>query len=208
MFEKVLPENGAEIIESLSPHINDFYLAGGTGLALQLGHRKSLGLDFFSSEIFNTEVFLKNIHPDKTLLVREETIHCEIGKVKFSFLFYNQPLVFPTLTWRGIKLADWRDITAEKIKAIAQRGTKKDFYDLFAVLQLRLSIDEACGIFKKRFASTDVNMYHVLKSITFFEEAEEEPPPILLVKDEGWRWEKVKEFFEKNIKQFEKSLFT
>lgn len=208
MFENVLPENGTEVIDTLSPKISDFYLAGGTGLSLQLGHRKSADLDFFSPTIFNTEILLKNIQPDKTFLVKEGTIHCELKKVKLSFLYYKQPLVHPTIIWRGINLADWRDITAEKFKAIAQRGTKKDFYDLFAVLQLKLSIDEACWIFKKRFASSDINMYHILKSMTFFEDAEEEPSPVLLMEYGEWQWEKIKKFFEQNIKQFEKCLIT
>ncbi len=206
MFENVLPENTVEVIDTLLPEINDFYLAGGTGLAIQIGHRKSADLDFFTTEVFNTDFLLDNLQPDKTLLVKEGTIHCELRGIKLSFLFYSQPLIYTAINWRNLSLADWRDITAEKFKTIAQRGSQKDFYDLFAVLQLKLPIDEACKIFKKRFSSANMNMYHVLKSLTFFEEADEEPSPVLLMKEQEWQWEKVKEFFEDNIKQFEKYL--
>ncbi|WP_460176483.1 nucleotidyl transferase AbiEii/AbiGii toxin family protein [Thermodesulfovibrio hydrogeniphilus] len=82
-----------------------------------------------------------------------------------SFLYYNHPLIYPTISWQKVRVADFKDITAEKIKAISQRGTKKDFYDLYAVLKLKLSIKEACVIFKKRFASSGINFYHVLKSL-------------------------------------------
>ncbi len=58
MFENVSPENAIEVIDQLSDKLNDFYLAGGTALALQLGHRKSLDLDFFSQRIFNADVIL------------------------------------------------------------------------------------------------------------------------------------------------------
>lgn len=206
MFEEILPKNALKVINQLSTKISDFYLAGGTGLALQLGHRKSADLDFFSLKIFSTEFLLKNIQPDKTLLVQEGTVHCQLGKVKLSFLFYNQPLVFPLINWRGVKLADWRDILAEKFKAISQRGTKKDFYDLYATIQLRLSIEEACIIFKKRFGSSGINMYHILKSLIFFEEAEDDPPPLIVMQGKEWQWEKVKKFFILNIRKFEKHL--
>lgn len=206
MFEKVLPENALKVINQLSTNLSDFYLAGGTGLALQLGHRKSADLDFFSSKMFSTEFLLNTIQPDKTLLVREGTIHCELKKVKLSFLFYNQPLIYPVINWRGIHLADWRDIVAEKFKAISQRGTKKDFYDLYAVIQLRSSIEETCLIFKKRFGSSEINMYHVLKSMIFFEDAEDEPSPIIVMKGKEWQWDNIKKFFMTNIKEFEKYL--
>ncbi len=206
MFEEVLPENALKIINKLAANLDDFYLAGGTGLALQLGHRKSADLDFFSSKMFNTEFLLKTIQPDKTLLVREGTIHCELNKVKLSFLFYNQPLVYPVINWRKIELADWRDIVAEKFKAISQRGTKKDFYDLYAAIQLKLSIEEACLAFKKRFGSSDINMYHVLKSMIFFEDAEDEPSPIIVIKGKEWQWDNIKKFFMANLREFEKHL--
>lgn len=206
MFENVLPENAIKVIDQLSDKLGDFYLAGGTGLAIQLGHRKSLDLDFFSPKIFNTDVLLDRVKPDKTFLVQEGTVHCELNQVKLSFLYYSQPLLYPTILWRKINLADLRDIVAEKFKAISQRGTKKDFYDLYAVLNLKLPIEEACRVFKARFASSQLNYYHVLRSLVFFEDAEEEPQPTLLLKSSDWEWSYVKKFFEQNIKQFEKFL--
>ncbi|MCX5859483.1 MAG: nucleotidyl transferase AbiEii/AbiGii toxin family protein [Proteobacteria bacterium] len=206
MFEKVLPKNSIRVIEKISPGINAFYLAGGTGLALQLGHRKSADFDFFSADPFNPDALLEHIRPAKTLLVQEGTIHCELDQVKLSFLFYRQPLVYPSISWKGIKLSDWKDITAEKFKSVSQRGSKKDFYDLYAILQMKLSIEEACGIFKTRFASSGLNLYHVLKSLTFFEETEGEPDPMLIINKSEWNWKKIKNYFVKNIKEFEKYL--
>lgn len=208
MFEKVLPKNTLKIIKSISSKITDFYLAGGTGLALQIGHRNSADLDFFSPRVFNTEFIIHTIKPDKVFLVREGTIHCELQEVKLSFLFYQQPLTYSAIKWKSLHVADYRDIAAEKFKTISQRGSKKDFYDLYAVLKMKLSIDEACIIFKERFYSSGINMYHVLKGITFFEDAEYEPSPMLVKKGVDWGWGNVKKYFEKNIKQFEKNLLT
>ena len=206
MFENVLSEDAIKVIEKLFPMPGRFYLAGGTGLALQLGHRRSEDLDFFTTELFNTDVLLNKINPEHTLYVTEGTVHCEHRGIKLSFLFYKQPLLYPTIKWHSIEIADWKDIVAEKFEAISQRGSKKDFYDLYAVLKLKLSIAEACQIFKERFSASDLNMYHVLKSIVFFEDAEDEPAPIILMSGREWEWESIKGFFEQNISKFEKGL--
>jgi hypothetical protein len=206
MFENVLSKEAIKVVDTFSPMLGNFYLAGGTGLSLQLGHRKSEDMDFFSGELFNTEVLLSKIKPEHTLYVTEGTVHCELKGIKLSFLFYKQPLIYPTIIWHEIKIAEWRDIVAEKFKAISQRGSKKDFYDLYAVLKQKLSIEETCQIFKERFSASGLNKYHVLKSIVFFEDAEDDPAPIILMAGREWEWESVKNFFEKNISRFEKEL--
>lgn len=203
MFEEVLPEAAIEVVDDLSSRFKGLYLAGGTGLALQLGHRRSEDLDFFSTELFSTEVLLENIRPEKIFVAKEGTIHCELKNVKLSFLFFRQPLVFPPISWRGVDLANWKDITGEKLRAIADRGSKRDFYDLHAVLQMRSSIEDACGFFKRRFKSSGMNMYHVLRETSFFEDAEDEPDPVLL---KPVQWGTVKDFFIQNLEEFEKHL--
>ena len=101
-------------------------------------------------------------------------------------------------------MADWRDIVAEKFKTIAQRGSKKDFFDIFAAIKPnRLTIEEAVSIFKKRFGHTDLNIYHVLRSLVYFEDADDEPNQSI-VKDHAFSWEEVKSLFVGNIKEFEK----
>lgn len=110
------------------------------------------------------------------------------------------------MNFEGINVADWRDIVAEKFKTIAQRGSKKDFYDLFEVFYLgKITIKKAVKIFKKRFQNTGINFYHVLKSLTYFEDAEVEPDPVY-IKDTMPLWETVKEFFIHNIQEFYKEM--
>lgn len=196
MFEEVLSTEAIPVIESLAPHLETFYLAGGSGLALQLGHRKSDDLDFFSNSLFNTDAILSLISPDKVFFTSKGSVHCEIKGVRVSFLYYGVPMIHPTISWHGIEVADYRDIVAEKIKTISQRGSKKDFIDLYAVLKMKYSVAEVCELFKRRFGDTGINYYHVLKSlIFFFEDAEQEPSPLVILSGEEWKWENVKSFF-------------
>jgi hypothetical protein len=206
MFEEVLSSEAINIIESLSPHVDTFYLAGGTGLALQLGHRRSHDLDFFSDRIFNPDSILARISADKVFFTELGTVHCELRGIRISFLYYNVPLIQPPLPWRGIKIAHYKDIVAEKVKTISQRGSKKDFIDLYAILKLKGSIKEVCELFKNRFKALDMNYYHVLKSLIFFEDAEQEPSPLMLLSGEDWKWEKIKAFFLNNVGLFEHEL--
>ncbi len=204
MFEKILPKETIKIIERISPFLQDFYLSGGTALALQIGHRKSLDLDFFSHKEFSVDQLISLLRPQQIHSAQRGTLYCEIEGVRLSFIFYDIPLLFQPLIWRGIYIANWLDIVAEKFKTLSQRGAKRDFYDIYCTILLRSSIEETCKAFVRRFKDTGINFYHVLKSLVYFEDAEEEPEPILLIKD--LRWDSVKDFFKKNIKEFERFL--
>ncbi len=206
MFENVVSEEGIKVIPQLSHVLKDFYLAGGTGLAVQLGHRISYDLDFFSEIPFDPEVFIKKINPTNIFFIERGTIHCQIRDIKLSLLYYPEPLIYPELPWHSIKIADWRDIAAEKIKAAAQRGAKKDFYDIYGILRLKTGIGTLCQLFNKRFADSRINRYHVLKSLVYFDDAEDEPNPIILIKEKSWDWNNIKQFFIENIREFERHL--
>jgi len=206
MFEEILSSQAISLVESLSPHLDTFYLAGGTGLALQLGHRKSHDLDFFSDHMFNPDSILARISAEKVFFTELGTVHCELRGIRISFLYYNVPLIQPPLLWRGIKIAHYKDIVAEKVKTISQRGSKKDFIDLYAILKLKGSIKEVCELFKNRFTALDINYYHVLKSLIFFEDAEQEPSPLMILSGEDWKWDKIKAFFLNNMYLFEQEL--
>ena len=206
MFENVIQSSAMELIVNLRDPLQDFYLAGGTGLALQLGHRRSEDFDFFSVDAFDVQEISQQIQPDKIFLIRQGTLHCLKGGIKLSFLFYEIDLQHGTHLWNSIRVAAWEDIVVEKIKTISQRGAKKDFYDLYAAIFLKSNISEICFFFLKRFMGTGINLYHVLKSIVFFEDAEKDPAPELLLKGKEWEWDYVKHFFESHIREFEEAL--
>ena len=206
MVERVIPEATEALVETIGDAVKGFYLAGGTGLSLQLSHRMSADLDFFSEAPFNNDVVLDRLNPDRILFTSEGTVHCEKDSVKISLLYYREPLMFPLIAWHGIMVADLKDIAAEKIKAISQRGTKRDFYDLYAIITMRLSIAEVCGLFIKRFKGHSINRYHMLKSLVYFNDADAEPDPVILAEGSQWQWSTIRQFFERHIKDFEAHL--
>jgi hypothetical protein len=214
MFEDALPDKVKAVLDTVAPIITaqNFYLAGGTGLALQIGHRISEDLDFFRESVFDASSLFRLLRDSTTsfkdILLESHTLSAEAEGVRCSFIHYDVRLVLEPVTYKGMRVAEWRDIVAEKFKTIAQRGSKKDFYDVFAAIRLgSLTIGEAVGIFRKRFENTGLNLYHVLRSLTFFEDAEAEPDPALTGRAR-FSWQDVKSFFEKNIKEFEKHFMT
>ncbi len=187
MFENVLNPKAREALNRIAAVINleRFYMAGGTGLALQMGHRISEDLDFFKNISFDPGFLLSRLKDQVSVIedvsITRDTLLCLIEGVKCSFFSYDVSLLFPEIDYMNLKIADWRDIIAEKVKTISQRGSKKDFYDIYyAIKTNRLSIKETVDLFKRRFRHTNLNFYHVLRSLTFFEDAENEPDPQLI----------------------------
>lgn len=172
----------------------NFYLADGTGLALHVGHRRSIDLDFFKREAFDPDAVLGKVEPLGGLRVLAkdlETLHLIMGEVKVSFLGYRYPLLFSCDALFEVKIADPRDIACMKISAIAGRGTKRDFIDLYTV-SMHYGLEQLLACFKTKYAQANYSMVHILKSLTYFEEAEKDPMPDMLV---NLTWESVKQFF-------------
>jgi hypothetical protein len=206
MFQEVLSDKAQDLIDKIAGQINSFCLAGGTALALQLGHRVSEDLDFFIDKAFDAEELKNRIVPDKVSSIRSRTLHCVKDGVRLSFLSYDVPLCFPPHIWRGIQVAAWQDVAAEKLKTMSQRGAKKDFYDVYAVIMLKSDIKKLCTLFLNRFGDMGINLYHVLKSLVYFQDAEEDPYPTLLKTSEEWTWDSVRFFFETHLREFEIAL--
>jgi hypothetical protein len=174
--------------------LEHFYLAGGTGLALQFGHRLSLDLDFFATDHFNEEALLQCVQglAGFALVTKAPyTLHATVQSTKVSFLGYAYPVLFPTNRFLDVPVADPRDIACMKVSAIASRGTKRDFVDLY-VSAKRFGLKEILKLFERKYAQTHYSMIHILKSLTFFKDAEKDPMPHMLVTLD---WETVKQFF-------------
>lgn len=173
-----------------------FYLAGGTGLALQLGHRHSEDLDFFASESFDSELLLQNLGRLGGLSVlakSAQTLHVQFRGAKVSFLDYTYRVLLPLAIFQGVKVADGRDIACMKISAIAGRGTKRDFIDLYFAAQ-RYGLSPLLELFQEKFSEANYSSIHLLKSLTYFEDAEKDPLPDMLL---ALSWEEVKAFFRR-----------
>ncbi len=179
--------------------LSKFYLARGTGLALMFGHRLSRDFDFFSADLFNEEALIQKLIGlnDLTIEAKDQhTLHLTLKDIKVSFLGYQYPLLFQTKKYQSendisIDVADERDIACMKISAVSSRGTKRDFVDLYMIAQ-EYSLHELFKLFKRKFSLTPYNNVHILKSLTYFTDAETEPMPDMLI---SLSWDTVKQFF-------------
>lgn len=174
----------------------EFYLAGGTALALHLGHRRSVDLDFFSQGPFENEQVLSILRQIGDTTVRRSepgTLRGEVGGVQLSFIRYDYPLLgdFARPEF-GPPIAGICDIASRKLSAIMSRGTRRDFVDLHAVSRRGFTLAEIYGWFQQKYAGISYDPYHVARSLVYFVEAEEEPMPQML---DPVRWDDVTEFF-------------
>lgn len=175
-----------------------FYLAGGTGLALQFGHRLSRDLDFFAVELFDEELMLQRLQAlsEFSLLAKApHTLHVTIAGSRVTFLGYTYPLLFPLARFQEVSVADPRDIACMKVSAVASRGTKRDFVDLYAAAR-RFGLAEVLQWFERKYAQAHHNRLHLLKSLTFFDDAEKDPMPHMLAPLD---WGEVTRFFLQEV---------
>ena len=185
------------------PEISDkFYLAGGTALALKLGHRKSEDLDFFSENNFDAQRIVEIIN-ERNGAVRtqiRQTILGEIEDTKISFILYSYPLLEPLQQQEkiyGITLASTIDIACMKLMALSQRGVKKDFFDVYELMKI-ISMKEIKIALLKKYSAKYAGLYAVARSLVYFSDAEESLEPQSL---NGTKWEEVKKYFIKNEKK-------
>jgi hypothetical protein len=190
MHPKVLSPAAWKTIRALvaGGWVQPWTLAGGTGLALHLGHRYSEDLDFFREDLFEPDRLAGELSTIGSLSIQsrsDDTLHLVLQGLRISFLRTQAPLLFRGTAYRGLLVADPRDIAAMKAIAIGGRGSRKDFVDLYFFLQAGGSLDGVLSLVRRRFENVDYNEYHLLKSLAYFEDAESEPMP-RMVRDVEW----------------------
>lgn len=163
--------------------LDGFYLAGGTGLALQYGHRRSIDLDLFRETDFESRKIgdkLQGLAGLERVALERGTAHLTLHGVKVSFLHYPYPLLFPLRLHAQLRVADPRDIACMKIQAIGDRGSRRDFIDLYVVAREH-GLRELFDLFAKKYAAAAYSRTHYLKALTYFRDAEEDAMPDMLV---------------------------
>lgn len=193
MEEQVITKKAKSLLVALAASgiVDEFYLAGGTALALQYGHRRSVDFDWFSQKDFDTGKLKGKLSGLGELAVtgeEEGTLNISVNKIKLSFFRYPYKNLFPLISYDGVRLADARDIACMKLSAIAGRGTKKDFIDLYFLLQ-DYDLEQIRGWFDKKYRVLDYSHLHILKSLTYFKDADNEPMPTMLT---PVSWPKIK----------------
>ncbi len=183
MFVQTLPPNTAKIVQLFTQKkpdfLSSFYLSGGTALSLQLGHRESEDLDFFSRDKFVPELIEQHLRTLGTLSETElskGTVNTYLDGVKLQFLEYPYRLLKPFIEWEHIQVSSVYDIACTKLQTISMRGSKKDFIDLYFLLQ-NMTLDSLLSDSKMKYAESDYSEAHILKSLVYFDDADEQPMP-------------------------------
>jgi hypothetical protein len=162
-----------------------FALGGGTGLALLLGHRRSVDFDWFTTEPMGDAARLAaGLRGDGVDLGIEQvdrgTLHGTVAGVRVSFLEFSYPLLADPVDVpeHGCRVLSLDDIAAMKLSAIAQRGARKDFVDFYALLTRYRPLPELLEPYRRKFAVDDVG--HLVYSLAYFDDAEREPLPEMI----------------------------
>ncbi|MGL2962636.1 nucleotidyl transferase AbiEii/AbiGii toxin family protein [Flavobacterium sp. RSB2_4_14] len=179
-----------ELLELLKKLMDDeffknFILVGGTSLALQIGHRNSIDIDLFGNQNIIQEIFLDKLKEFGNVEISQASRNIfisTINDIKVDFVNYQYPLLEKHSEIEGIRLASKKDIAAMKLNAILGRGSRKDFIDLYFLLQ-DFSLKEMINFYNKKFTDGSVFLLH--KSLTYFAEADAQPQTIMF-KDFNW----------------------
>lgn len=202
--EALFSRTGRTLEILTSHHITDaFYLAGGTAASLHLGHRRSVDLDFFSGQPFDVETLLqklKTISEFEVSLKDSKTLTGQWMETRLEFFHYPYPLVDECTEWKEVKIASLKDIALMKLVALSDRGTKKDFFDLFEICQHTITIPTLFSLLSEKFPGVKYDSYHLLKSLSYFEDAEGDPTPDMLKETS---WDAVKTFFLEQTRTIE-----
>lgn len=198
---QTLPTDTKKALDFLSAEIwlkkSKWYLAGGTALALQVGNRKSLDLDFFTDQKnFDVKKLLARFIDNKywvTDVEEENTVYGRLFDAKISFIAY--PFFVPKQKplWHGtVRVLNKLDIAVMKITAISQRGKKRDFLDLYWCAKNIEPLEQIIKRLKVQYPSVAHDYHHILKALVYFEEAESDPEPEIYFDAD---WLEVKKFF-------------
>lgn len=178
---------------------HDFYLAGGTGLYCYYQHRESRDLYFFTRSEFDEGRVREELKAvgAKIVSLAKGTVYANIGSTKFSFISFGYDMLKPLLDAEGFKVASVDDIAAMKMSAITQRGAKRDFVDICYIMkETKWSGADIVSLSLRKFP--ELNRMLLLKSIMYFEDAEEELMPKMLKR--AFTWKEIKEFIKVKFK--------
>jgi len=208
----LLPRTIRKALDYLSKQVwmedINWYLAGGTALALSVGTRKSVDLDFFTeAKEFSGEELLSHFIDNKnwrTEIHKKNTIYGTLFNARISFIV--NPTFIPKqdpLRFGSIKILQPLDIAVMKIIAISQRGRKRDFFDVYWCAKNIEPLENTIKRLKTQYPSVAHNYHHILKSLVFFEDAESDPMPEIHFKA---TWKQVKNYFVKEIPLIAKNI--
>ena len=205
---EILDSGRLAVLQKLDFLRNDheFYLAGGTALALHIGHRTSIDFDFYAPRDFDPKAlfsqFAKNFPKASSIHVADGTLMVGVGEIELSFFRYQYPMVKPLVETEHLDLASVHDIAAMKMIAIVQRGTKRDFVDMYYLLK-RMSVETLFQITRRKYSV--FNKYIGLRSLTYFEDADKKEDKRNIRVFEKIPWEKIKKEIINTVMEYKET---
>ena len=202
MFENILLPQTKKLLNRLdeSSLPKNSYLAGGTAIALQLGHRRSADLDFFTPEEFIEKQWEKKLKDNLgfELIKRDwQPLIGSITKVKISLFTYKYKLIAPRKLYGDMSIASLPDLAAMKLDTILGRGTKRDIVDIYFLSQ-RFSLKKLFTFYQEKYGNFEERELMIKKALVFFEDADKDEMPDMINKIS---WEKTKKWFIRKIRQ-------
>ncbi len=203
LFYETIDSKTLELLKKLQeiPEFSNLYLVGGTSLALQIGHRISVDIDLFGKINVDELTILKQLNRigKITVLKKSQNINIYlIDGIKVDIVNYHYKWLNAPISIDGLLLADKKDIAAMKLSAITGRGTKKDFIDLYFLLQY-YKLEEILNFYKQKYY--DGSTFLVLKSLSYFSDADGDESLKIL---KPMNWNNVKKFIEQKLQEYNK----
>ena len=194
-----------ELLKTLMhlPILGQMRLVGGTALALQYGHRRSIDLDLFGKTTEDVDELTEVLHDNVENVVRG---NCSkrikaymLNGVKVDIVNYDYPWIDALVAEDHIRLASPKDIAAMKVNAVMGRGTKKDFIDVYFLLR-HFSLEELIKLYLQKY--NDGSEYRALISMAYFADADPQPMPYMF---ENVDWETVKDRIRKEVEDYSRN---
>jgi len=203
MFYNILDKKRLDVLPLFKNFKNNFYLAGGTSLALQIGHRDSIDFDFFTEEDINTKELFERLRKifegHKLLNIQEESNTLTLlidGSVKISFFTHKYKLIDKTISDKNLTYASIGDIGCMKLSTITGRASNKDYVDLYFILKF-FSLSNLLDKARRKYPQLDRNL--ILKSLVYFEDIMQEK--IMFKNYNGIAFEDVKKRLKSEVKK-------
>lgn len=195
-----------QLLEDLSKEdiLVDFKLVGGTALSLQLGHRISTDLDFFSNKDFHTDKIIRLLEKFGNVTYTatgENLVQGYINNIKIDFASHKYKWIDKGIMLNNIEICSINDISAMKLGAVLARAKKRDFIDIAAILK-KSHLPELIKNFKTKYKQ--YNTFHVLRAVGYFKDAENDSTPLKIL-DESVSWDESKKTIEMEINKLNRN---
>ena len=202
-LQTILPDT-LELLKRLSaqPEMKGMRLVGGTALALQYGHRQSVDLDFFGTPVINQDEMLGMVEKMGPYRLRNRTkniLQLIVNDIMVDIVDYSQySWIDNPICWEGITLASPKDIAAMKINAVEGRGTKKDFIDIYRLLQ-HYSLDDLLSFYSQKYPN--YSLFRAILSLNYFDDADPQAMPKMF---SPANWEEMKKTISSAVNSYQK----